>query len=114
MNLRSVCLDKSASGDLEVTVEFLTEIDKLVQLLESPIFTCKYRFFFIFICTVFVNVAGHVLTLFFLDLRLHLLDSTYNHFLRQSLYSMLMLLPQSNAFRTLKHRLDCVPNVLAR
>lgn len=26
-------------GDLEVTVEFLTEIDKLVQLIESPIFT---------------------------------------------------------------------------
>ena len=30
------------SGDLEVTVEFLTEIDKLVQLLESPIFICEY------------------------------------------------------------------------
>lgn len=29
------------SGNLEVTVEFLTEIDKLVQLLESPIFACK-------------------------------------------------------------------------
>ena len=23
-------------------MEFLTEIDKLVQLIESPIFTCKY------------------------------------------------------------------------
>jgi hypothetical protein len=30
------------SANLEVTVDFLTEIDKLVQLLESPIFTCKY------------------------------------------------------------------------
>lgn len=29
------------SGDLEITVEFLTEIDKLVQLIESPIFACK-------------------------------------------------------------------------
>ena len=29
------------SGDLEVTVDFLTEIDKLVQLIESPIFTCE-------------------------------------------------------------------------
>ena len=36
-----VCLDP-ASGDIEVTVDFLTEIDKLVQLIESPIFTCKY------------------------------------------------------------------------
>jgi hypothetical protein len=29
------------SGQLEVTVDFLVEIDKLVQLIESPIFTCK-------------------------------------------------------------------------
>jgi len=30
------------SGDLEVTVNFLTEIDQLVQLIESPIFACEY------------------------------------------------------------------------
>ena len=30
------------SGQLEVNVEFLIQIDKLVQLIESPIFTCKY------------------------------------------------------------------------
>lgn len=30
------------SGDLEITVEFITEIDKLVQLIESPIFACKF------------------------------------------------------------------------
>jgi hypothetical protein len=29
------------SGDLEVTVDFLTEVDKLVQLIECPIFTCE-------------------------------------------------------------------------
>lgn len=29
------------SGDIEVTVEFLIEMDKLVQLIESPIFACK-------------------------------------------------------------------------
>lgn len=28
------------SGDLEITMEFLVEIDKLVQLIESPIFAC--------------------------------------------------------------------------
>lgn len=31
----------TSSGDLEVTVDFLTEVDKLVQLIECPIFTCK-------------------------------------------------------------------------
>ena len=30
------------SGHLEVNVEFLIQIDKLVQLIESPIFTCEY------------------------------------------------------------------------
>jgi hypothetical protein len=29
------------SSDIEITVDFLTEVDKLIQLLESPIFTCK-------------------------------------------------------------------------
>lgn len=29
------------SGDIEVTVEFLIEMDKLVQLIESPIFACR-------------------------------------------------------------------------
>lgn len=30
------------SGDLEVTVEFLIELDKLIQLIESPIFAGSY------------------------------------------------------------------------
>nr|XP_054748372.1 protein VAC14 homolog [Lytechinus pictus] len=71
-------------GDLEVTVDFLTEIDKLVQLIESPIFTY---------------------------LRLQLLDAEHNPFLLKSLYGLLMLLPQSTAFNTLHHRLTCVPNL---
>jgi hypothetical protein len=29
------------SAEIEVTVDFLIEIDKLVQLIESPIFTCE-------------------------------------------------------------------------
>lgn len=29
------------SAEIEVTVDFLIEIDKLVQLIESPIFTCN-------------------------------------------------------------------------
>lgn len=70
--------------EIEVTVEFLTEIDKLVQLIESPIFTY---------------------------LRLQLLDAPQNPYLVKSLYGLLMLLPQSEAFHTLRHRLACVPNI---
>ena len=29
------------SAELEMTVNMLIQIDKLVQLLESPVFTCK-------------------------------------------------------------------------
>jgi len=29
------------SAELEITVQLLVQIDKLVQLIESPIFTCK-------------------------------------------------------------------------
>lgn len=36
-----ISLSDMSSGDLEVTVDFLTEVDKLVQLIECPIFTCK-------------------------------------------------------------------------
>jgi len=28
------------SSELEITVNFLIQVDKLVQLLESPVFTC--------------------------------------------------------------------------
>ncbi|XP_072519895.1 protein VAC14 homolog isoform X1 [Salminus brasiliensis] len=70
-------------GDLEVTVDFLMEVDKLVQLIESPIFTY---------------------------LRLQLLDVENNPYLIKALYGLLMLLPQSQAFQLLSHRLSCVPN----
>uniref|UniRef100_A0ACB8EBM4 PtdIns(3,5)P(2) sythesis regulation factor n=2 Tax=Sphaerodactylus townsendi TaxID=933632 RepID=A0ACB8EBM4_9SAUR len=70
-------------GDLEVTVDFLIEIDKLVQLIECPIFTY---------------------------LRLQLLDVKNNPYLIKALYGLLMLLPQSSAFQLLSHRLQCVPN----
>uniref|UniRef100_A0A8C8VPM2 Protein VAC14 homolog n=1 Tax=Pelusios castaneus TaxID=367368 RepID=A0A8C8VPM2_9SAUR len=70
-------------GDLEVTVDFLTEVDKLVQLIECPIFTY---------------------------LRLQLLDVKNNPYLIKALYGLLMLLPQSSAFQLLSRRLQCVPN----
>lgn len=72
-------------GDLEVTVAFLVDIDKLVQLLESPIFTA---------------------------LRLQLLEPQRHAYLVKCLYGLLMLLPQSNAYHTLRQRLDCVPTII--
>ncbi|XP_034237680.1 protein VAC14 homolog isoform X2 [Thrips palmi] len=71
-------------GSLEVTVDFLIEIDRLVQLLESPIFT-------------FV--------------RLELLEIPHNHHLVQALYGLLMLLPQTEAFHMLQRRLNCIPSL---
>lgn len=82
-NYQHACDLLMVFGQLEVNVDFLIQIDKLVQLIESPIFT---------------------------SLRLQLLDTQHNYFLLKSLYGLLMLLPQSDAFTTLRNRLDCVPN----
>ncbi|XP_006618981.1 protein VAC14 homolog [Apis dorsata] len=68
--------------NIEVTVEFLTEIDKLVQLIESPIFTY---------------------------LRLQLLEREENDALVYALYGLLMILPQSEAYATLQRRLAAIP-----
>lgn len=57
-------------------------MDKLVQLVESPIFAF---------------------------LRLQLLDPQGHAALVRTLYGLLMLLPQSGAFSSLKDRLSCVP-----
>ena len=47
--LRPTCLPwPLTSADLEVTVDFLKEIDKLVQLIESPIFACQFVSVFLF------------------------------------------------------------------
>ncbi|KAJ9577283.1 hypothetical protein L9F63_006122, partial [Diploptera punctata] len=81
---RHVCDLIHIFADLEITVEFLTEIDKLVQLIESPIFTY---------------------------LRLELLAVPCNQHLVQALYGLLMLLPQTEAFNTLRQRLDCVSSL---
>lgn len=71
-------------GDLEITVNFLTEIDQLVQLIESPIFAY---------------------------LRIELLEPEQNGPIIHTLYGLLMLLPQSEAFHTLRRRLDCVAHL---
>lgn len=72
-------------GELEVTVALLVELDKLIQLLESPIFT---------------------------SLRLQLLEPQRYAYLIKCLYGILMLMPQSSAYNTLRARLDCVPTII--
>ncbi|KAJ6017286.1 Protein VAC14 [Penicillium sp. IBT 35674x] len=71
-------------AELEMTVNMLIQIDKLVQLLESPVFTY---------------------------LRLQLLEPEKYPYLYKCLYGVLMLLPQSSAFAALKNRLNSVSNI---
>eukprot|EP00937_MAST-01D_sp_MAST-1D-sp2_P000165 g165.t1 len=75
-------------ADVDVTVGFLMQIDKLVQLLESPIF---------------------------IHLRLELLEpaNPQHAALLKSLYGLLMLLPQVKAFEILRARLDSVATLTA-
>ncbi|CAH7682821.1 vacuolar protein 14 C-terminal Fig4p binding-domain-containing protein, partial [Phakopsora pachyrhizi] len=72
------------ANDLEITVSLLIQVDKLVQLLESPVFT---------------------------SLRLQLLEPDKYPYLYKALYGILMLLPQSSAFATLRNRLGAVSNL---
>ena len=71
-------------GRFEMPMAFLVQIDKLVQLFESPILT-------------------HV--------RLQLLEPEAHPFLLKALWGILMLLPQSPAYHTLKNRLSAVPEL---
>ncbi|ALC45820.1 CG5608, partial [Drosophila busckii] len=74
-------------ADVEITLELLAELDKLVQLIESPVFAA---------------------------LRLTLVSKSNNcadaQYLAHALFGILMLLPQTEAFDTLRNRLQCVPN----
>lgn len=73
-------------ANVDITVGFLMQVDKLVQLLESPVF---------------------------IQLRLQLLEvhAPYHPFLLKSLYGLLMLLPQSSAFATLSNRLATISSL---
>ncbi|KAK5579174.1 hypothetical protein RB653_008853 [Dictyostelium firmibasis] len=70
--------------EIEINVNFLMEMDRLVQLLESPKF---------------------------MALRLQLLEPEKYPSLFKSLYGLLMILPQSSAFETLKNRLTCISSL---
>lgn len=56
------------------------------------------------------NVINNVMLCSVTDLRLQLLDVQHNQDLIRSLYGLLMLLPQSEAFKLLRFRLDCIPH----
>jgi len=71
----------SIFADLDITVSLLVQVDKLVQLIESPVFTY---------------------------LRLQLLEPERHPYLFKCLYGLLMLLPQSTAFVSLRNRLSAV------
>ena len=71
----------SIFADFEITVALLVQIDRLVHLLESPIFTY---------------------------LRLQLLEPDRFPHLYKCLFGLLMILPQSAAFTTLHNRLNAV------
>ncbi|KAF9006631.1 vacuolar protein 14 C-terminal Fig4p binding-domain-containing protein, partial [Cyathus striatus] len=68
-------------AELEITVQMLVQVDKLVQLIESPVFTY---------------------------IRLQLLEPDRYPHLYKCLYGLLMLLPQSSAFVSLRNRLNAV------
>ncbi|KAK8858670.1 hypothetical protein IAR55_002899 [Kwoniella newhampshirensis] len=68
-------------AELDLTVQLLVQIDKLVMLIESPVFT---------------------------NLRLQLLEPEKYPFLPKCLYGLLMILPQSSAFVSLRARLSVV------
>lgn len=88
-----------------MTVNMLIQIDKLVQLLESPVFTCKQTPSLHTVGSHAVNTNQQS------DLRLQLLEPERYPYLYKCLYGVLMLLPQSSAFAALKNRLNSVSNI---
>jgi vacuole morphology and inheritance protein 14 len=89
--LLSHCYDLASSlvvklADVNLTVGFLMEIDKLVQLIESPAF---------------------------LSLRLELVNSgsAFRPALLKTLYGLLMILPQSQAYNVLSSRLNAAASL---
>jgi hypothetical protein len=90
-------LPQFLSVDLEITVPMLVQIDKLVQLIESPVFTCN-----VFCIPLSCSNSQRI------DLRLQLLEPERYPHLFKCLYGILMLLPQSLAFVSLRNRLNAV------
>lgn len=88
------------SADIEMTVTMLIQLDQLVQLLESPVFTCND--------TYNDNEIGRLIqmSLCKTDLRLQLLEPNKYPQLLKCLYGIFMLLPQSASLSPLRSRLN--------
>lgn len=68
-------------SEIDVNYDLFAQLDILIQLIESPIF---------------------------LRLRLQLLEPEKNPYLNKCLYGILMILPQSSTYNTLKNRLSAI------
>ena len=86
----------------------LLEADKLIQLIESPVFACTSS-------TIehLIEYSKHISQLFSdrqsnIDLRMQLVEPSLYPYLYKTLYSILMLLPQTSTFSLLKNLLNCV------
>ncbi|VDD78645.1 unnamed protein product [Mesocestoides corti] len=100
---------KLINGELAVSVEVLVEMDQLIQLLESPVFASAL------LCSLSLSHFHHlelasVRAFLIAGLRLHLVDRRYSAALQETLYCLLMCLPQTEAFETLRRRLQCLPS----
>ncbi|KAI6202770.1 hypothetical protein M3Y94_00478900 [Aphelenchoides besseyi] len=74
----------SRLSELDLTVDILTELDRLIQLIESPILAY---------------------------VRMDLLSAEHQRSLASVLSALLMLLPQTEAFNTLHKRLQVIPHL---
>ena len=99
LNTVYISLTCRRSADLEMTVQILVQIDKLVQLIESPVFTCM---------SASMGYPIHTNEFAVIDIRLQLLEPDKYPYLFKCLYGLLMLLPQSSAFISLRNRLNAV------
>lgn len=87
-------------SELDLTVEILTELDRLIQLIESPILACKFS----------VSVKKFIIPPHS-DVRMDLLSAANQRPLASTLSALLMLLPQTEAFNTLHRRLQVIPHI---
>jgi len=108
----------SPSAEFEITVNLLIQVDKLVQLIESPVFTCKVHLGMrgkedvsSSMYSLGLSVLHFPWMFFLVDLRLQLLEPERYPHLFKCLYGLLMLLPQSTAFATLRNRLTSVSSM---
>lgn len=97
-------------SEIEMSVGFLMQIDKLIQLLESPIFI-SLRMQLLEGYGILSKLQGgqeEVLSFDEEKKNASLQHAKHHDALVQSLYGLLMILPQSSAYRTLADRLATI------